>query len=255
MDLYCAIDILNGGAVRLVRGEFDARTDHGDPVDLALRYVEAGARMLHVVDLDAARTGNPVNREAVLRIVDESRVPVQVGGGVRTFEDAAFLLDAGVARVVVGTTAVEEPEIVDALTARFPGQVALGIDHRENVRGEARLVATRGWGRDGSKTVEALLDRFSDAAIGALVVTAIERDGTMSGPDLEGLRSTIATTALPVIASGGVSSAGDLRSLSSIIVDAGAGVIRRVVGAVVGRALAEGTLKVQEALAACEPSG
>ena len=252
MDLYCAVDILEGSAVRLVRGEFDAPSHHGDPVALALSYVEAGARLLHVVDLDAAKTGEPVNRDKVLRIVKESGVPVQVGGGIRSFEDTAALLGEGVARVVVGTAAVERPELVDALTARFPGRVAIGVDHRADPQAGSRLIATRGWGEHASATVESVVDRFAGAAVGALVVTAIERDGTMSGPDLDGLRSVIAKTSLPVVASGGVSSAADLRALTSVVVAAD-GPVRRLAGVVVGRALAEGTLGVEEALAACEP--
>jgi len=282
MELYCAIDIIDGGAVRLTRGEFDKRTEHGDPVELALRFVAAGACFLHVVDLDAARDGEPVNRGVVLEIVRRTGVRVQVGGGVRRSEDVDYLLEAGVERVVLGTAAVERPDIVDSLVERYPGRIALGIDYRirlaeggnlaeepaqasaagQHAGATGNFVALRGWKQDSSATVNSLLDRFAGAALGALVVTSIERDGAMSGPDTAGLVEVLARSSHPVIASGGVRSAADLAALAAVTVlpDGSpgpdeSGPARRIAGAVVGRALADGSLDIREAIAACEQYG
>ncbi len=259
LDLYCAVDILGGGAVRLTKGDFGTRTEHGDPVELAMRYVRSGARLLHVVDLDAARGGKPVNRAAVLRIVEESGVPVQVGGGARTFADVTGLLDAGVARVVLSTLAVEDPDLVKELANRYPGKVALGIDHHPQPSPDDRsddpavqMVAVRGWGHVGSVSVEAIVDMYADVPLGAVVVTSIERDGMLSGPDTTGVSDVLARSPHPVIASGGVRSAEDLSVLSAISLRRSGGGLRRIAGVVVGRALAGGSLDIGEALAACE---
>jgi phosphoribosylformimino-5-aminoimidazole carboxamide ribotide isomerase len=255
VELYCAVDIMGGTAVRLRRGDFEERTDHGDPVELALRYVSSGARYLHVVDLDAARKGAPLNRDAVLRIVEKAGVPVQVGGGARSFADAAGLLEAGAERVVLGTAAVEDPGLVEALSDRYPMRIAIGIDHGDGGLEElGGTVAVHGWERSGAVTVGALLDRFAGAPLAAVVVTSIARDGMMSGPDTAGLTAVLARSALPVIASGGVRSASDLRMLAEL--SAGPGTtLSRLAGVVVGKALADGSLEVKEAIAACEPSG
>ncbi len=259
LDLYCAVDILGGEAVRLSRGDFGIRTDHGDPVALALHYVRSGARTLHVVDLDAARGGEPVNRAAVLRIIEESGVPVQVGGGARTAADVRFLLDSGAARVVVSTMAVEEPEVVLELATRYPGGLALGLDHRRQPASggdsdddTVQMIAVRGWEKSGGVSVHEVLDKFDGVPVGAVVVTSIERDGMMSGPDTSGLESVLARSAHPVIASGGVRSASDVGRLARATVDGPDGEVRRLAGVVVGRALADGALDVAEALAACE---
>ncbi|MGO9343455.1 MAG: HisA/HisF-related TIM barrel protein [Acidimicrobiales bacterium] len=259
LDLYCAVDILEGGAVRLTRGDFGNRTDHGDPVELALHYVRSGARVLHVVDLDAARRGEPANRATVLRIVEQCGVPVQVGGGARTATEVKALLDSGAARVVVSTMAVEDPDTVLELATRYPGQVALGLDHRRRPAevggrggGAVQMVAVRGWEKSGGVSVGEVLDRFDGAPIGAVVVTSIERDGMMSGPDTAGLESVLARSPHPVIASGGVRSAADIGCLAAASVDGPDGEARRFAGVIVGRALADGLLDVGEAIAACE---
>lgn len=245
MELYPAVDLLGGTAVRLQQGDFDRRTDYGDPVALVRRYADAGARWVHVVDLDAALRGRPVNRRLVLDlVVAAAPLSVQVGGGVRTAEDAEALLDAGAARVVLGTVAARQPALAVALARRFPGQVAVGVDHR---RGR---VATDGWEADGRLSVADLLAEVADAPLGAVVVTAIDRDGMLSGPDVDGLAEVLAATPHPVVASGGVSSADDLRALAAL--QAGG---RRLAGAIVGRALVDGVVTVEEALVACAPSG
>ncbi|HUI03622.1 MAG TPA: 1-(5-phosphoribosyl)-5-[(5-phosphoribosylamino)methylideneamino] imidazole-4-carboxamide isomerase [Acidimicrobiales bacterium] len=246
MELLPAIDLRDGGAVRLVRGDFGRTRRYGDPLALARRYVEGGAAWIHVVDLDAARTGEPVNRAVVLDIARRVEARVQVGGGVRTEADAAALLDEGVARVVLGTAVTETPEVVAALAARYPGRLAVGLDHR----GGREELAVRGWERPSGTTLGEVLSALAPLALGAVVVTAIDRDGTLEGPDTAGVRRVLERSAHPVVASGGVRSPADLGALAALACDG-----RHLAGAIVGTALAEGTMTVQEAIAACAPSG
>lgn len=260
MDLYPAIDIRHGQAVRLTRGDFAQQNEYGDPIDLALKFVAGGAQWLHVVDLDAARTGQPVNRQTVLAIATTAGVPVEVGGGVRSEDDADQLLSGGVSRVVVGTVAVDQPALVRRLAARYPGRVAVGVDYRLDGGGRTE-VASRGWEQGSGRTVADLLDDFDGGGIAAVVVTAIDRDGTLSGPDLAGLAHVLASTDIPVIASGGVGSVADIEALAALAVppvgpDGGlAGSPRRLSGVITGKALVDGRMTVEEGLAACAPSG
>ncbi|MGH9090461.1 MAG: HisA/HisF-related TIM barrel protein [Acidimicrobiales bacterium] len=254
MDLLPAVDLMGGGAVRLVQGDFDRRSDYGDPVALARRYADAGARWVHVVDLDAARTGEPANRGVVTAIAGElapSGVRVQAGGGVRTAEDVDELLAGGVARVVLGTAALEEPRRAVEAAARHPGAVAVGLDYRPRPDGSLEAAA-RGWLEGSGRTVAEVLARLEGAPVAAVVVTAIERDGTLAGPDTNGLAAVLDATAIPVVASGGVGSVADLRALAALR-SPGAG--RVLAGAVVGRALVDGRVDAEEAIAACAPSG
>lgn len=241
MLLYPAIDLLEGRSVRLVQGDPSRRTTYGDPIEAAERLVSSGAQRLHVVDLDAARTGLPANRRIVEQIARRAGVPVQAGGGVRTLEAAEELLGAGVARVVLGTAALESPGLVRQLARRHPGRVAAGLDHRG---GE---LAVRGWTEGSGTGLADALGRFCADGVSAVVVTDIGRDGTMAGPDLEGLAAVLASTTLEVIASGGVGSAEDLRSLARL--SSGG---RSLAGVVVGKAVHDGVMSVEEALAACE---
>jgi phosphoribosylformimino-5-aminoimidazole carboxamide ribotide isomerase len=245
VELFPAIDLRQGSAVRLVQGDFARQHDFGDPLDMAWRFAAAGARWVHVVDLDAARTGTPVNRALVLEIARGCAMQVQAGGGVRGAPDVEELLGGGVARVVLGTAA-GDPALVEELAVRFPGRVAVGLDHRHG----GRDVAVWGWERASGVSVPDALARLAGVPLAAVVVTAIERDGAMAGPDIAGLADAVASTAHDVIASGGVRSVEDLRALGAL--EAGG---RRLAGAVVGRALAEGTLSVEEAIAACAASG
>ena len=245
MDLYPAIDLRGGRCVRLVQGDYSRETVYdGDPLAVARELEADGVPWIHVVDLDAARTARPENRAVVTAIVDAVGVPVQAGGGLRDEFSAEALLGAGVARVVMGTAAVEDPAMVRRVATRHPGRVALGLDARH---GE---VAVRGWTEGSGTGVADLLDRFKATPLGAVVVTDISRDGTMSGPDLAGLATVLAATALPVIASGGVGSLEDLRSLVEV---QAAG--RRLAGVIVGKALHDGAFSVGEAISACAPSG
>jgi phosphoribosylformimino-5-aminoimidazole carboxamide ribotide isomerase len=253
MDLFCAIDVLEGRAVRLVRGELGAPHPFGDPLALARRFLEAGARWLHVVDLDAARSGEPVNGHVVRALVDaahEAGARVQTGGGVRDMARAEELLGAGADRVVLGTAAIEGPELARALAARHPGRVAVGLDYRRAADGGVAL-ALRGWTEAARASLESLLALWEDAPL-TVVVTAIERDGTRQGPDTEGLSAVLDATELEVVASGGVGRADDLRALGALRSPARG---RRVGGVIVGRALADGSIGVGEAVAACAASG
>jgi len=239
VDLYPAIDLRGGRCVRLYQGNFDAEVVYGDdPVSQARSFADAGAPWIHVVDLDAARTGEPQNRDVVLAIARAVDVPVQTGGGVRTEEAAAALVDGGVARVVIGTAAMDDPDLVARLAARHP--VTLGLD----VRGDE--VAVRGWERGSGHDILDVLGRFEDLGVVALVVTQIDVDGTSAGPDVAGLSAVLRATSIPLIASGGVGTLEHLRTLAAIE-EAG----RRFEGVIVGRALYEGAFTVTEALDAC----
>lgn len=249
MDLYPAIDLRAGRCVRLTEGDFDRETRYGDdPVAVACGFEAAGAPWIHVVDLDAARTGDPVNRPVVQRIAAAVRIPVQVGGGVRSSDDADALLGAGVARVVMGTAAVEHPEVVAEVATRWPGGVAVGLDHRH---GEVQL---RGWTQGGGRRVAELLPEALDAGAAVVIVTDISRDGVLRGPDVVGLAALLEATDAPLIASGGVGTLDDLRQLSALRGGAG-GRNTGLVGVIVGKALYEGAFDVSSALAACAAFG
>jgi phosphoribosylformimino-5-aminoimidazole carboxamide ribotide isomerase len=222
----------------LQRGDFDAETVYDDdPVQVARAFAAAGATWLHVVDLDAARTGEPANLAVVDAIASSVPMQVQVGGGVRSVVAAEALFLAGASRVVVGTAAVETPELVDELCAAHAGAVVVGLD----ARGEE--IATRGWTQATDQRLRDLAMRFEASGVAALVVTEIGRDGTMEGPSLDQLRAVLECTEVPVIASGGVGSLGDLGALAAL---ASAG--RHLAGAIVGRALYEGRFTLAEAL-------
>jgi len=249
MELFPAIDLHDRGAVRLVQGDFGRVRRYGDPVALARTYAAGGARWIHVVDLDAARTGEPVNRDVVLQIASAVEVRVQAGGGVRGAADATALLDHGVERVVLGTAALETPELVESLGARYPGRVAVGLDHR------GAELAVRGWEHPSGTSLDSALARLADVDLGAVVVTAIDRDGMLSGPDLVGLRAALALTTHCVVASGGVRSPSDLSALAGLEVQVATEPgPRRLAGVIVGTALVEGAMTVEEAIAACAPS-
>jgi phosphoribosylformimino-5-aminoimidazole carboxamide ribotide isomerase len=236
IDLYPAIDLRDGRCVRLYQGDYGRETIYGDdPVAQALAFEAEGAAWIHVVDLDAARTGEPVNRPVVAAIAAAVSVPVQTGGGVRDEAAADALIEAGVARVVLGTAALEQPDLVRRLAARMA--VAVGLDAR------GRDVAVRGWEHGSGRDMLDVARSFADAGVAALVVTEIGRDGTLEGPDLEGLAAVLAATSINVIASGGVGTVDDLRALAALDADG-----RRLSGAIVGRALYEGAFTLTDAL-------
>ena len=235
-DLYPAIDLRAGRVVRLSQGDYDAETVYGDdPVAVATSFADAGAPWVHVVDLDAARSGDPVNRGVVERVAAalQGRAKLQNGGGVRSLDDARRLADAGVDRVVMGSAAVRRPELVAEVSDVVA--VAVGLDHR------AGELATDGWTEGSGVQLADALGRFPTAS--AFVITDISRDGMLTGPDLDGLRSAVAATTTPVIASGGVSSLDDVVALAAI---PGLG------GIITGKAVYEGRFTVAEAVRALE---
>ncbi len=227
--------------MRLLRGDFDAETVYdADPVAVARGFAEQGARWIHVVDLDAARSGAAANLRAIEAIGAAVDCRIQSGGGVRSVAAAGNLLAAGVHRVVVGTAAVEHPELVDELTTLHPGAVAVGLDAR------GRDVAVRGWAEGSGHDLVTLARRFADVGVSALIVTEIGRDGTLEGPDLDQLGAVLAETDVPLIASGGVGTIEDLHALGGLVRNG-----RRLDGAIVGRALYERRFTVAEGIAAC----
>lgn len=225
--------------MRLRQGNFDAETVYDDdPVAVARAFAAAGTRWLHVVDLDAARTGEPGNLAVVERIAAAVPCSLQVGGGVRSAEAASALLLAGATRVVVGTVAVEQPELVDELCRLHSERIVVGLDARD------RELAVRGWTEGTGRDLLELSRRFSDSGVAALVVTEIGRDGMMTGPALDQLAAVLDATSTPIIASGGIGSLSELGALASLEVGG-----RGLAGAIVGRALYEGRFSVGEALA------
>ena len=236
MILYPAIDLKGGQAVRLLRGDMGKATVFDDdPAARAASFAQAGCEWLHLVDLDGAFAGRAENADAVAAILAAVDVPCQLGGGIRTMDAVEGWLERGVARVILGTVAVEDPDLVRAAAARFPGRIAMGIDARGG------RVATRGWAEETEVEATALARAFEDASVAAIIYTDIDRDGAMSGPNVEATAALSRAVATPVIASGGVSSLDDLRALKAT----GA-----VAGAITGRALYDGAIDLGEALAA-----
>ncbi|MFT5870990.1 MAG: phosphoribosylformimino-5-aminoimidazole carboxamide ribotide isomerase [Paracoccaceae bacterium] len=236
MILYPAIDLKDGQAVRLYKGDMDQATVFSDsPAAQARSFQDAGCEWLHLVDLNGAFAGEPVNGAAVEAILAETKVPTQLGGGIRDMATIEAWLRKGIARVILGTVAVEDPDLVRQAARAFPGQIAVGLDAREG------RVATRGWAEETDIMVTDLARSFEDAGVAAIIYTDINRDGAMQGPNIPATEDLARATSIPVIASGGVSSLADLIALRDT------GVIS---GAISGRALYDGALDLAEALAA-----
>jgi phosphoribosylformimino-5-aminoimidazole carboxamide ribotide isomerase len=226
-----------------VQGDYARETVYADdPVAQAWDLEAAGAPMIHVVDLDAAKTGDPVNRPIIAAIAKAVSIPIQTGGGIRDAAAAEDLLDRGIARVVLGTAAVEDPAMVSDLASRRPGAIVVGLDARG---GE---VAVRGWTEGAGHGLLDTVRRFAGSGIAAFVVTDIGRDGMLQGPDVDGLTEVLRATSIDVIASGGIATVADLHALSAVSVEG-----RRLAGAIVGTALYEGRFTVADALAALTP--
>lgn len=236
MILYPAIDLKDGHCVRLLRGDMDKATVFGeDPAAQARAFADAGCTWLHLVDLNGAFAGAPVNGAAVEAILDAVDIPCQLGGGIRDMATIEGWIARGVARVILGTVAVENPALVREAAAAFPGRVAVGIDARGG------RVATRGWAEVTDVQATDLARSFEDAGVAAIIYTDIERDGAMQGPNVAATAALAGAVRIPVIASGGVSSLDDLLALR----DAGG-----IAGAISGRALYDGALDLRAALAA-----
>ena len=238
MQVIPAIDLLDGQCVRLHQGDYDQVTRFcDDPLAQALSWEQQGAERLHLVDLDGARTGQPVNDSAIKAITAALSIPVQLGGGVRSAERAEELLACGLDRVILGTVALEQPQLVEELAARHPGRIVVGIDARNG------KVATRGWIEESSTEASELAERISRSPLAALICTDIATDGTLAGPNLDFLRAMAAASQVPVIASGGI---GTLEHLLSLLTLEPLG----VTGVIVGRALYDGRVELAEALQA-----
>ncbi len=236
MILYPAIDLKDGACVRLLRGEMDKATVFGfDPAAQARAFQDAGAEWLHLVDLNGAFAGKPVNAAAVEAILAGIDIPAQLGGGIRDMATIESWLERGLARVILGTVAVENPELVRQAARAFPGRIAVGIDARKG------RVATKGWATETDVEATALARSFEDAGVAAIIYTDIDRDGAMAGPNIAATEALARAVAIPVIASGGVASLADLLALKATGV---------VAGAISGRALYDGAIDLAAALAA-----
>ena len=234
MILYPAIDMLDGKAVRLRQGKRDDVTVYGDPVEMSAKWRAKGAEWLHLVDLTAAFEGKTAHLPLIREVVAAFDGQVELGGGLRTMEDIALRVEAGVSRCIIGTAAAENPTLVEQACRAFPGKIAVGIDAKNG------LVATRGWVETSTITAVELALRMHDLGVTTIIYTDVSRDGMMQGPNVEATRRLIEQTGMDIIGSGGVSCLEDLRNLR----DAGCA------GAILGRAMYEGAFTVEEALAA-----
>ncbi len=235
MQIWPAIDLRGGKCVRLKQGDYCRETVFGDdPASMACHWVELGAECLHLVDLDGARTGQPSNIAAIEAILRAVHVPCQLGGGVRSEETICRFLDLGVARLVVGTQALREPEWFRRMCERFPGKLVLGIDARGG------RVATEGWQQTSQVPALELARQYEALPVAAIVYTDIAADGMLAGPNVPAMAEMQRAVRLPVIASGGVTTAEDVARLAAI----------PMAGCIIGRALYEGTLTLPEAIRA-----
>ena len=238
MILFPAIDIRNGRCVRLTEGKFECETVFAeDPAEMAVRWADAGAEYLHVVDLDGALAGQSSNTEVIKRILAKVKIPVQVGGGIRTLANIENMLALGVTRVILGSVAVRDPELVREACQKFPGQVVVGIDAKN---GE---VAVEGWGIGGGIGAIELAKKMAAVGVEHIIFTDISRDGMLSGVNVEATAELAKASGVKVIASGGVSSLADLKALQLHEADG-------IEGCIVGKAIYTGALDLKEALAA-----
>jgi phosphoribosylformimino-5-aminoimidazole carboxamide ribotide isomerase len=239
--LYPAIDIRDGKAVRLIQGDYDQETAYDDdPVVAARRWVDGGARWLHVVDLDGARAGEPVNLEHVRRIVAAVGIPVQLGGGLRDSKKVEEAISSGAERIVLGTAAVRDPDLAAAIAGAHGDRVVVSVDSRSG------KVAAEGWTEASDLDTAEVIAALAERGIRRFVYTPVDVDGLMEGPDLDSLREAAKATGGELIYSGGVGSLDDLRALAELGVD-------NLGGVIVGRALYEGRFTVAEAQATLEP--
>jgi phosphoribosylformimino-5-aminoimidazole carboxamide ribotide isomerase len=236
MLLIPAIDLKDGKCVRLRQGRMDEETVFADdPLDMARRWVDAGAKRLHLVDLNGAFAGKPVNADVIHRIAEAyPDVPIQVGGGIRDEDTVQLYLDAGVQYVIIGTKAVRAPHFVNDLCLEFPGHIIVGLDARDG------KVAIDGWSKLSNHDVTDIAQRFERDGVAAIVYTDISRDGMMQGVNVEATAKLAGEISIPVIASGGISSLDDIKALLAVA-DEG------IMGAIIGRALYEGSIELAEA--------
>ena len=236
MNLYPAIDLKDGNCVRLLRGDMNTATIfNNDPCNQARSFQDAGCRWLHLVDLNGAVQGRPINSEAVLSVLEAVDIPVQLGGGIRDEETALMWLEAGVRRIIIGTFALRKPDIVADLCRSHPGRIVIGIDGRDG------RVAVEGWTEQSEIPAIELAQHFEGAGTAAIIYTDINRDGAMSGHNIAATAELAASLSTPLIASGGVTT---LKNLQALKAQATLGID----GVIVGRALYDGAFTVQEAL-------
>ncbi len=235
MILFPAIDIKDGKCVRLLQGDMQRATVFADiPAQQAKSFAAEGAEWIHIVDLNGAFSGKPVNSEAVISIIKSVNVKLQLGGGIRDIDTIEYWLKAGISRVVLGTAALKNPELVKEACRKYPGKIVVGIDAKDG------MVAVNGWAEESDMKVEDLLAKFKDAGVAAVIYTDISKDGMMQGPNIEGIKKITATTRIPIIASGGISSHQDLEELKKVE-DLG------VIGVICGRAIYDGKVNIKEA--------
>ncbi len=238
MEIIPAIDLLEGTCVRLHQGNYDKVTRfNSNPVEQALDWQSQGASRIHLVDLDGAKTGLPINDESIKAITEAIDIPVQIGGGIRTPERAEALLSYGIDRVILGTIAIEKPELVKRLAKVHPKKIIIGIDAKDG------KVATRGWIKQSKVSATDLAKTFIGSGIAAIICTDIATDGTLKGPNIEAMRIMASVSDIPVIASGGIGSIADLLSLMPLEEDG-------VTGVIVGRALYDNAIDLREAILA-----
>jgi len=236
MIIFPAIDIRNGKCVRLTKGCFDQETIFADqPVDMAVRWAEEGAEYLHLVDLDGALAGKPVNMAAITEIIKSVKIPVQLGGGIRTLENIAQCLEAGVQRVILGSIAVREPELVAAACKKYGDRIVVGIDAKDG------LAAVEGWGVTGGISAEELAKRMAAVGVARIIYTDISRDGMLSGVNVEATAALAKASGIPIIASGGVKDISDIQGIKAME-NSG------IEGVIVGKAIYLGTLNLKDAL-------
>jgi len=236
MIFFPAIDLKDGKCVRLLRGEMDQATVfNDDPGAQARAFVQQGCQWIHVVDLNGAFEGRPVNADAVDAILDDVSVPIELGGGIRNMETIRFWLDKGVKRVILGTVALRDPELVIAACKAYPGRIAVGVDAKDG------LVAVEGWAEVSNISAIDLAKKFEDVGVAAIIFTDIARDGLMQGPNIDSTLELARAISTPVIASGGVSSMDDLRALQK----RGGDILEGVIS---GRAVYDGQIEVREAV-------
>jgi len=237
MRILPAIDLMDGKVVRLRKGEFNDKVVYSDdPAAMAKKWADMGAEGLHLVDLDGAKVGEPVNKEAIRAIVNEAGIPVEIGGGVRSVQAVSDYLDLGVSQVILGTAAIEDPNLVLAAADLFPDRVLVGLDVKDG------KPATKGWIETVDTDPVALAERFAAMGAAGIIYTDISRDGMLKGPNLEGLKTFASSVDIPVTASGGVTTIDDVRSIMKLSQFG-------VSAMIIGKAIYENTLDLAEAIA------
>ncbi len=231
-----AIDLKGGQAVRLKQGDFSRSTVYSsDPVEVAMRWQAAGARRIHIVDLDGSLAGTPRNREVIRRIASEITVPIELGGGIRDLDTIESYFDAGIRYAILGSVALKKPELVGAASAKFPGRVIVGIDARDG------MVAVEGWTEATTRSAVELAGSFKQFNLDSIIYTDINRDGMETGVNLEATRKLAESVGIPVIASGGVASLQDIRELKKVEQSG-------IMGVIIGKALYTGAIRLEEAV-------